>query len=61
MKPKNENDIFNGIKAPLEGIDRSKLPGFLKYFKTRPFHFAELFGSVYSEKIAIETFKRVTK
>lgn len=58
---KNQDHMFDGVKAPLEGCDRGKLPGFLKYYKARPFYFKELFGAVYSEKFATEIFKRTIR
>lgn len=56
MLPKNENAAFGGVKAPLEGCDRSKLPGFIKYFEQRKEHFKELFKVAYSERSAVRVF-----
>lgn len=58
---KQQDHAFGGVKAPLEGCDRSRLPGFLKYYKSRQFYFKELFGAVYSEKIATDIFKRTIR
>ena len=56
MIPKNENDIFGGVKAPMEGCDRGNLPGFMKYFKHRKEHFKELFKVAYSDRNAVRVF-----
>ena len=62
-KPKrNYGDVvFGGVRAPLEGVDRSKPTGFKKYYSQRQDHFKELFGVEYSEDSAMNVFKVLNK
>jgi len=57
---KSPNAIFGGIKAPLEGLDRSRLPGFQSYFKARRGHFRDLFRMEYSSDNIKKAFMEVT-
>jgi hypothetical protein len=58
---KSEDAVFGGIKAPLEGVDRSKLPGFAKYFAARPIHFLEQFKTEYSTEAVKAAFASLNK
>lgn len=46
------DEIFDGVKAPLEGAHRNEDMGFIRYFSQRQFHFTDLYRLPYSEENA---------
>jgi len=46
-----KNDLFCGVKAPLEGMDRNKKNKFHKYWEKNMYHFWFVFQKNYSFEI----------